>query len=220
MVLAAAGAAGAAGAAPTDRPAAACALVFAERLAVAGGAEAAQQWLAQVAPAAMAPRDPVVAPLAVDLAARGAFPEGALPPELRLELAARRREAPRSFAGLGTPESLRALDPKHALLWYALVDPAGAAARQLLARMRDAAEHDPIVGFSLVRAVLASSPAPTDASRAAALRAVSGSPSHPLLLAIAVELAKRDGHAEDLPPARTRLMAVARTPAERALATE
>jgi hypothetical protein len=88
--------------------------------------------------------------------------------------------------------------------------------------MHGAAERDPIVGFALARAALAGAPGVPGKSDAWApvLRAIAAEPSHPLLLAVAVEIAKKAGRAEDVPPARARLMAVARTPAERALAAE
>ena len=208
------------GAEPTDRPAAACVLVFAERLAVLGGAEAARAWTARVAPAPMAPHDPLTGALAVELAARGVLEERSLPLELRLELAARRREPPPAVDAAALDKHV--VDAKHALLWHLLVEPNGTPARTLLSRLHGAADRDPIIGFALARAALAGAggaPGKADVW-APALRAIAASPSHPLLLAVAVEIAKRGGRAEDVPPARARLMAVARTPAERALATE
>ncbi len=205
---------------PTDRPAAACVLVMAERLAAFGDAESARVWAKSVAPAPMAPHDPVTGPLAVDLAARGVIEENGLPLELRLELAARRREAPPAIDVAAIDK--RQVDAKHALLWHLLVDPNGTPAKTLLSRMFDAAERDPIIGFALARSALAGAPGTPGKSDvwAPVLRAIAASPSHPLLLAVAVEIAKKGGRAEDVPPARTRLMAVAQTPAERALATE
>lgn len=206
--------------APSDRPAAACVFVVAERLAATGNAEAARIFASRVGAAPMAPHDPVTGPLAVELAARGIIPEASLPLELRLELAARRREPPPAVDAAALDQ--RIVDQKHALLWHVLVDPTGAPARSLLARMHRAADRDPIVGFSLARAALAAaSGGPNDSELfAPVLRAIASAPPHPLLLAVAVEIAQRGGRAEDVPPARARLMAVARTPAERALAGE
>ncbi len=205
---------------PSDRPAAACVLVMAERLAALSGAEVARLWAQRVAPAPMAPHDPVTGPLAVDLAARGVIDEQGLPLELRLELAARRREPPPAVDAAALEK--RVVDQKHALLWHLLVDPNGTPAKTLLSRMHVAAERDPIIGFALARAALAGSPGVPGNSDvwAPVLRAIAASPSHPLLLAVAVEIAKKGGRSEDVPPARTRLMAVAQTPAERALAAE
>lgn len=205
---------------PADRPAAACVFVMAERIAALDTSESARQWAARVAPLPMAPHDPVTGPLAVDLAARGVIPEETLPLELRVELAARRREPPPAVDAAALAKHV--VDAKHALLWHLLVDPEGAQAKALLSRMVGAADRDPIVGFALARAALAASPraSGTPDVWAPALRAIAASPSHPLLLAVAVEIAQRGGRAEDVPPARTRLMAVAQTPAERALASE
>jgi hypothetical protein len=204
---------------PSDRPAA-CVLVFAERLAATGNAEAARIFASRVEAAAMAPHDPVAGPLAVELAARGIVPEASLPLELRLELAARRREPPPAVDAAALDQ--RIVDQKHALLWHVLVDPTGGPARSLLARMHRAADRDPIVGFSLARAALAAASGGRSDSElfAPVLRAIASAPPHPLLLAAAVEIAQRGGRAEDVPPARARLMAVARTAAERALAGE
>jgi hypothetical protein len=152
-------------------------------------------------------------PIAVDLAARGVLPESALSPELRLELVARRREPPAGANGNET-----AFDPRHALLWHVLQDPASPETARLLGRMKGAADRDPIVSFALARVALGSSP--SGSALAVAAHAVAAWPSDPLLLAVAVDIAKRAGKADELPPARARLMAVARTPAEHALATE
>lgn len=209
---------------PTDRPSAACVLVLADRLAALAGAPAARSWVGNTAGGqhlAMAPHDPVTSPLAVDLAARGVIDGATLPLELRVELAARRREQPPAVDAASLEQHV--VDAKHALLWHLLVDPTGTPAKTMLSRLSSAADRDPIIAFALVRAALASvgmTRAVGSPTWAPVLRALASSPSHPLLLAVAVEIAQKGGRAEDVPPARARLMAVARTPAERALATE
>jgi len=67
----------------TDQPPEICALVFADRLAVAAGTEVARAWLARITRTPMAARDPLAGPLAIDLAARGVLPVADLPAELR-----------------------------------------------------------------------------------------------------------------------------------------
>jgi hypothetical protein len=67
----------------TDQPPEICALVFADRLAMAAGSDIARQWLARIARTPMAPHDPLAGPLAVDLAARGILPVADLPADLR-----------------------------------------------------------------------------------------------------------------------------------------
>ena len=205
---------------PTDRPAAACVLVLAERLASSSSPEVARTWASSVGAEPMAPHDPSLGPLAVDLAARGVIPEASLPVELRLELAARRREVPPPVDVALLDKQV--VDAKHALLWHLLVDPAGAQTQRLLSRMYGAADRDPIIGFALARAALAAAPGEpkTTDAWAPVLRAIAVAPSHPLILAVALEVAKRGGRAEDVPPARARLLAVARTPAEHELARE
>lgn len=204
---------------PTDRPAASCVLALADRLAVVGDVAAARAWAERVSPAPLAAHDPLTGPLAVDLAARGVIPDSSLPLELRLELAARRREAPPALDRAAIERKV--VDAKHALLWHTLVDPTGTPAKALLGRMAHAAERDPIVGFSLARAALAATAAPEGRDvLSVVLRAIAAAPSHPLLLAAAVEIAARGGRAEELAPLKARLHAVARTPAERALAVD
>jgi len=71
------------GARITDQPPELCALVFADRLATAAGAEVARQWLARITRTPMVSRDPLGGPLAKDLAERGVLPMADLPVELR-----------------------------------------------------------------------------------------------------------------------------------------
>jgi hypothetical protein len=197
---------------PNDEPPAACALALVDRIAVVAGGEVGRAWLSRVGFAKMSPHDPLVGPLAVDLAARGVVRGEDLPIEQRIELAARRREAPPAIEA----SQRAAVDAKHTFLWHALVDPRSGESRAMLAHLGSAADRDPIVGFAVARIAFAEKADVLEPAR----RAIAAAPAHPLMLAAAVELAKRAGRGEDLAPARTRLMAVARTPAERALATE
>jgi hypothetical protein len=112
------------------------------------------------------------------------------------------------------------LDAKHALLLASLTEPAGPLARSLVARLADAADHDPLVAFAVARVALATASDPGSRALDVARRAALAAPTDPLLLAAILELAKRAGRADDVAAVRARLMAVARTPAERALATE
>ena len=107
-----------------------------------------------------------------------------VPAEVRLELAARRSEAPRGI----DPSTL--VDDKHRLLWHALVDPASASTRDLLRKLAPSAERDPIIAFAMARAALAS-PASTS-TWAPVRRAIAAGPGNPLLVAVAREIAKRE----------------------------
>ena len=198
----------------TDAVSEACALVFADALAAGTNADSAKTWLARIQRLPSAAHDPVIGPLAVDLAARGVLSADELPIETRIELAARRREAPPAIASL-PPGSV---DAKHLFLWHALTNPASKESQTLATQLSAAVDRDPLVGFALARVVL--SKARDEARWNDIRRAIAAAPAHPLLLAIAVELAKAMGKPDELPPAKARLMAVARTPAERALATE
>lgn len=202
----------------TDDPPELCALVFAERLATAADADVAREWLANVTRAPMAAHDPLAGPLMVDLAARGVIAADALPRELRIELAARRREAPPPIvAGAEARGRVGSVvDAKHALLEQALTAPTAETTKTALARLSSAIDRDPIVAFSFGRVALAE-PKFADVSDRLR-RAVAVDPGNPLLLALGVEIAKHG--VGDAAPAKTRLMAVASTPAERALATE
>jgi tetratricopeptide (TPR) repeat protein len=187
-----------------------CALVLADRVAAVAGNDVARDWLAQVPTRKLAPHDPLGS-IAVDLAARGVVAEADLPPDLRVELAARRREAPPA------PPPGDVLDARHELLRRALTDPRGAEARSLFARLEGAAERDPVIAFAVARMALADQ-TPHEGALALVQKALLVAPGNALLLAAAVDIAKRAGKGDALVPARTRLMAVARTPAERALA--
>ena len=186
----------------------ACVLVVAGRLAATGNVAAATAWTRRMG-VVVAPRDPVTGPIAVDLAARGILAASVLPPALGIELAARRREAP--------PALDADVDRKHQLLFHALREPAGADARALVARLRGGAD-DPVVGFALARIALAGLAPAASEAWAPVRAAIAASPADPLLLAIAVEIAKHDGASPAAP--RARLHAFAQTPAERALATD
>lgn len=183
-----------------------CALGLASRLAARGEIDGARSFITGVSLDRLSPHDPLGAAL-VELAVRGVVPDGALSSELRLELAARRRDAP-------PPVDPGLIDARHQLLFHSLVDPTGAPARALLAKLGRAADRDSLVAFALVRAAIVSPPGDLTSVRAA----IAAAPADPLVLAAAVDLAKKTGKAEDVAPVRARLMAVARTPAERALA--
>ncbi|MBX3189307.1 MAG: hypothetical protein KF819_19945, partial [Labilithrix sp.] len=65
----------------SDQPPELCALLFADRLAIAAGNEAARAWLARITFTPMAAHDPLAGPLATDLVARGILPPRVGPAE-------------------------------------------------------------------------------------------------------------------------------------------
>lgn len=192
----------------SDLPPLACVLAFTRRLAVSVDVDAARAFFEAMPRAAALAHDPLVNAALVDLAARGAVPDGALPVQAAIELAARRRTAP--------PTLGESVDPVHRLLWMALTQPHDEAAGAQAERLVPAADDDATVAFSV--AAIARSRGGPDATAAVSERlthATATFPADPLLLALAVETTGRGGHSE---AARTRLMAVAQTDAERALA--
>lgn len=199
----------------TDRPSAACLVLLVERVAASGNVAAARVLARRLAAEPMVLHDPTVGPFAVALAARGALDERDLPFELRIELAARRGEAPPPLEPSAIASGV--VDAKHLLLWHSLSGSPGAQLDALRGRATEAVDRDPLVGFVMARAALVAPVGSEERARALAL--VRSWPSDPLLLALGVELVKRGPPAE-LSLARGRLFAVARTDAERSLASE
>ncbi|MCL2723750.1 MAG: hypothetical protein FWD69_04875 [Polyangiaceae bacterium] len=195
----------------TDRPPQVCVLVFADRLARLAGAEIARSWLERVRWTPMAAHDSLTGSLLVDLAARGVVAAEDLPLELGIELSARRREVPSIAPAAGV------LDAKHELLLAVLKDPSGADAQAKLARLANAADVDPIVAYSLSLVAMAN---PRGRDTALRMRdALRVAPADPLILALAVDFAQYNHRPREIALAKTQLMAVAETPAERALAS-
>ena len=195
----------------TDEPPEICALLLAERLATTTSAEIARDWFLQIGKTRMPAGDPLAGPLAVNLAARAIVPDGDLTTDLRLELSTRRRETPPPLQADTT------LDAKHTFLFFALTQPRGKEAVQWAARLAGAADRDPIVAVALSKLVV-SGVTGIDAAVGRVRQAATASPWDAGLLAAVVELDARAGVKDGA--AKKRLMAVARTPAERALASE
>jgi hypothetical protein len=188
------------GAAPVP---AAVALPFARRLAELAGAEPARAFVDGLAADAPSGADVVVVPIAVDLAALGVLRDEALPPSARVELCARRREPVRGVA-------LDALDARHRLVATALAEPASEDAIAQARRLGAAVGRDPLVTFAVTRIAMARGGADVEPAKLLA-----AGPTDPLILSVAVDVAKKKGDAEALGRARARLTAVAKTPAER-----
>lgn len=164
----------------------------------AGGGPAAPS------PERIAAGDALLVAVAVDLAARGAIAEDALPIDARIELAIR-RQAPT------LPEG--DTDARHALLRLAHVAPRSAEAVALGRRLAPRAAHDPLVGAALVR--LASA-AGTQVDAALRQRLVALSARDPVLCAaLLAALPKSD--VEPVAIVRASLRRLAATPAELAL---
>ena len=179
-------------------PAAACALLG-RALWEAGDAVAGRGLACDAA----ASDDPLVLAVLVDLAARGAVDDQALPAAGRVELAWRQRAPMRDIP--------QGLDARHELLARAQVDPRGEKTARLSARLARRGATDPMVLAALV-AVTHARGQTVDALTRAAI--TSAPPVDPLLDATLLE-------ALPLGPERVRVRArfagLAATPAERAL---
>jgi hypothetical protein len=156
------------------------------------------------------PGDDTLTPALVELAATGVVGDDELPPDARIELAARRLETP-------TASLLDGADARHRLFALALARPLDPAAIELAKHLAPAAAHDTLVALALVRLSLALGK-PVDARLID--RLVARSPTDPLVALAALDVAKRLGDEAAIGPARARLTALARTPGERAHALE
>jgi hypothetical protein len=195
-----------AGATRGDGPAsAATSYAIVSRLAELAGPDAAKSVVEALSTEPADADDVLVTPASVELAAMGIVRDDALSPNAVVELAARRREAPKLRAGAS-------LDLRHRLLAAVLVNPIGADARPLARRMLGAVGRDPIVTFAIARLALSEGRVDTEPGKLLA-----ADPAHPLLLGVAVDVAQKNGNPEAAAPFRSRLTTVARTPAERAL---
>ena len=199
------------GALPSGAPVPMAALLlFASVVADASNADDARRLVDAVPHESLLVGDALHSRLAADLAARGVLRDDSLPLDARIELAARRREPPPQVSEM-------AVDRRHYLLDLALLRPADPVTQSLARHLSAVAARDPLVAVALARIALAGSSA-IDATSAAKLSALD--PADPLSAAAALDLAKRGGDVGAIGPARARLTALARTPAERALVAE
>ncbi len=188
-----------------DAPFAAIA-ALAERLCDVVGPGAARTFAAAAGARAL-PGDPLLARAAAELAARGVVDAASLPLEARIELAARQRTAP--------PEPRDGeVDPRHRLLALALLRPRSPEALALARTLAPAARRDAMIASAVAKIALAAG-TPPDAGLAGRLGAID--PRDPIAAAAALDVAKTGGDERAIVPARARLTALARTPAERAL---
>ncbi len=186
-------------------------LPFARLLSRTATSEVAHRVALELPHAPLMLGDALEGPPAVQLAVSGVLREEDLPADARIELAAR-RVAPPPLDALGS------VDPRHRLFALALARPLDASVLELARRMAPAATHDPLIAVAFVRLSLARSGTPGDAHTLERVLALN--PADPIVAAAALDLAKRGGDERAIAPARARLTALARTPAERAHALE
>jgi hypothetical protein len=156
--------------------------------------------------------DPVLVPLAVELVLAGVLADGAVSSDARIEIAARRNTSPQ-----GPDLEDRGLDARHRLLALALLRPRDAATIALAAQLTSAAGEDRLVAVALAKIALAGGP-PIDAVTRGRLDSAAASDA--IAAAALVDLARHDGAGPRLATARSRLAALARTPAEHERAAE
>jgi tetratricopeptide (TPR) repeat protein len=191
-----------------DAPFAAIA-AFAERLCDVVGADAARAFAAAAGGHAEL-GDPLVARAAAGLAARGVLDAASLPTDARIELAARQRTTP--------PEPREGeVDPRHRLLALALLRPRSPETIALARTLAPAARRDGMIASALAKIALAGG-TPPDAALAGRLGEID--PRDPIAAAAALDVAKTGGDQRTIIPARARMTALARTPAERASVAE
>jgi hypothetical protein len=186
------------------------AIPFARDVLAAEGVTASRRALSLLGPEL--PRgDALLTPVLVELAIAGVVADEALPPDARIELAARRLVRPTAadVASAG-------LDARHRLLGLALLRPGAAPTLDLAQRLSSAAPEDPLVAVALARVALARNEAVPEDVRA---HLEGFAPADPIAAATLLDVVQR-GAPADLAHARRRLAALAATPAERARAAE
>ncbi len=180
---------------------------FAERLADVVGVDAARRFAVATGGPTGEPGDPLLARAAAELAARGVMDGATLPVDARIELAARQRT-------LSPDPADGEVDPRHRLLALSLLRPQSPEALAFARALSPAARRDGMIASALAKIALARG-TPPDAVEAGRLGAID--PRDPIAAAAALDVAKTRGDERAIIPARARMTALARTPAERAL---
>ncbi len=183
---------------------------FAAALADAAGFATARRFTEGLAHTAVDAGDSIVTRAAVDLAARGVLSESDLPMDARIELAARRREAP----PVPRPGEV---DARHRLLALALLRPTDTETLALARRLAGAAGRDALVAAAVAKIALARG-LTLDARETGRLNEMG--PRDAICAAAALDVANKQGDQRAILPARARLTALARTAAERAMVGE
>jgi hypothetical protein len=191
-----------------------CLLAFARTVARVVSEEEGTRTIASTPHDAIVADDALVAPVAVELAARGVWPESELPLDATIELAARRMQPPPDAALGGTHAQSAPTDARHELLALALARPESPRAAELAKRLSRVRDRDPLVAVATARIALARN------EEADASKLLARDPGDPLVAAAALDVATKRGDAATAARARATLIAIARTPAERARSTQ
>jgi hypothetical protein len=184
-------------------------LTYVQAVAHAGGPEGARAVLQAILRDPLVGGDSVTTPIAVALAASGALDASELDPNGRVELAERRAEPAPDDALVGA-------DARHRLLALARRAPRDPKTIALASALSHERVRDPVVAVAFARLALSGAiDVPSMSDVLARL-----DPTNPLVAAAALDCALRAGDVRAIPLARSRLAAVAHTPAERARVIE
>jgi hypothetical protein len=187
------------------------AIPFARDVLLTEGVQAARRVVGYGGGVRLSAGDALMTPVAVELAVAGVMTEDSLPPDARIELAARRGASPDERDVLDA-----ALDARHRLLGLALLHPTDPAARDDADRLAGAAAEDPLIAAAIAKIALARG---EQVSQEARTRLETSASTDPIAAATLVDI-DHGGPSAALDRARARLAALARTPAEVARAAE
>jgi len=188
------------------------ALPFARDLLLTEGADAAMRVLALGGGTVIPPGDARMTPIAVELAIAGVLRADALPPDARIELAARRGVAPAPSEVIDP-----SVDARHKLFGLALLRPADAATLYEARRLEGACASDPLVAAAAAKVSIARGEPVSSCARAGLEVAA---PADPIAASVLLDVEARGSPAAAVDHARQRLAALARTAVERARASE
>ncbi len=132
-------------------------------------------------PAPLVDGDPLVTPVAVDLASRGVIAKTTLPPDALIELAIRTQTP--------LPPKSDRQDARHTLLALAWEKPEAPETQNLLRHLASAVGHDPLVTVAAARIALNQG----KVSNGTVERLMAIGPLDPLVLATALEIAEKRG---------------------------
>jgi len=197
---------------PTRRLAPDAMLPFARAVLVSEGVEAARRAMAFSADLDEITGDSLLVAAAVDLAVAGVLSDAELPPDARIELALRRGLPP-----AGADVAATNLDARHRILALAVLRPTDPTTLAEVERLSAASGEDALVAVARVKLALARGEVVPPQARA---RLEATAAADPISAATLVQLTRREGSSPSLARARGSLAAVARTPAERAAATD
>jgi hypothetical protein len=185
---------------------------FARDVLVAEGASAARRVLALASGSKLPSDDALLTPLLVELAIGGVISESDLPPDGRIELAARRFVVPQE-QDVNDP----LVDARHKLLGLSLRVPADPATLREAQRLAAAAAGDPLVAVAVARVALARGEVVSNDARA---QLEAFGLVDPIAAALVVDLAKGSALPAIVKRARRQLAALAKTSAERSKSVE